>query len=179
MKSLIISLVVSLLYLGCSSDNQNDRQEDLTTIYLVRHAEKAGTDMDENPPLTPLGKERAEQLVKELELDTVQVLYSTDYIRTKNTLKPLAEKYNLPIKIYEAHQYQQLAKTIKENHQGETVIVVGHRDNLLPIIKALGASAPVDSIGSNEYDYIFKVTITEAGQASSTLGKFTKSFQQM
>lgn len=177
MKTLFISLVISLLYLGCSSEHQNSLQEDNTTVYLLRHAEKAGTDMDENPPLTTLGEERAKQLVKDLEPDTIQALYSTDYDRTKLTLQPLADKFNLPIRIYEAHQYQQLAKTILENHQGETLVIVGHRDNLLPIIEALGASAPLDSIGSDEYDYIFKVTITEDGRAHSTLGKFTESIQ--
>lgn len=177
MKLRFFILVGSLFYIGCTSSPESI-QVKTTTVYLVRHAEKAGTDTDEDPPLTPSGKARAQQLIQALKQDTIQALYSTDYIRTKATLVPLAEKYHLPINLYEAHQYQQLANTIQDKHKGETVVVAGHRDNLLPIIKALEAPSPLDSIGPTEYDYIFKITKSGSRKAKSELLTFTQPLQQ-
>ncbi|WPP50817.1 SixA phosphatase family protein [Catalinimonas niigatensis] len=134
-------------------------QEVSTTIFLVRHAEKDTTMDTEDPPLTEKGQKRAVNLWENLDVDSVHALYSTDYNRTQATLEPLSAQFNLPINIYEAHDFEGFANELREKHSGQTVVVSGHSNTILPIIEALGATPPLDSIGEQEYDHIFTVEI--------------------
>jgi 2,3-bisphosphoglycerate-dependent phosphoglycerate mutase len=60
-----------------------------STFYVVRHAEKV--DNSTNPLLSEDGKERAKDLTRKLVNKNISLIYSTDYLRTKNTAKPLAD----------------------------------------------------------------------------------------
>ncbi len=168
----LLFLTLLLVLGGCSSHSSSDDQNGVTMVYLVRHAEKVLTDTTENPPLTEKGKARAQQLVEEFREDTIHALYSTHFIRNRTTLEPLAAQRNLPLNIYEAHDYQALADKINTEHPGETVVVVGHSDTLLPIIEAFGAKPPVEEIKDQDYDYIFKITLTGQGKANAEVRYF-------
>lgn len=133
-------------------------QETATTVFLVRHAEKDTID-SEDPPLTVKGERRVANLWENLAADTVHALYSTDYKRTRATLEPISAQFNLPIHLYEAHDFEGLANKLLENHTGQTLIVSAHSNTILPIIQALGATPPLDSIGEQEYDHIFIVEL--------------------
>ncbi|PRY16536.1 histidine phosphatase superfamily protein (branch 1) [Pontibacter ummariensis] len=136
-------------------------------VYLVRHAEKdISNPSDEDPGLTPQGQHRAEALQALLEGQEVDALYATKYQRTKNTLKPLADARQLEIRQYEAHDFKGLKQQLLENHSGETVVVAGHSNTLLPIIEALGAKRPVPDVSDAQYDYLFTVTVTPEGTAT-------------
>ena len=117
-----------------------------TVIYVVRHAEKDTSDAkNEDPALTPVGEARAEALRALLEGQEVDALFTTKYIRNKNTLKPLAAAKQLEMQEYEAHDFSNLKQQILQHHQGETVVVVGHSNTVLPIIEEFGAGKPVAS----------------------------------
>ncbi|RIJ42815.1 SixA phosphatase family protein [Pontibacter oryzae] len=138
-----------------------------TTVYLVRHAEKDISDPgNEDPGLTPEGQTRAEALRNLLQGQQIGALYATKYTRTKNTVQPLAEARKLEVQLYEAHDFAGIKDTILKENAGQTVVVSGHSNTILPIIEALGAKRPVPDITDMEYDYIFKVTITPDGSAS-------------
>ena len=68
------------------------------TFYVVLHGEKV--DNSANPPVSVLGQERAEDLKTELANKGITEIYSTNYLRTKNTVKPLANLRGLVINIY-------------------------------------------------------------------------------
>ena len=64
-----------------------------TTIILVRHAEKDTTQpnatmMTADPPLTKAGRVRSESLVTVLKVYKPDIIYSTNYTRTKATVAP-------------------------------------------------------------------------------------------
>lgn len=158
-------LILFLTY-GCQP-----AQEDSTTIFLVRHAEKDTTMDTEDPPLTEKGQKRAASLWQNLKVDTVHALYSTDYERTRATLEPISKKFNLPISIYEAHDFEGLAAELSENHAGQNVVVSGHSNTILPIIEALGDTAPVDTIREGDYQYIFTVEL-ERGKAQAEVKEY-------
>lgn len=162
--SLLLGIIL-LVNISCNSDKGHETQ-----VFLVRHAEKAQTPGDD-PPLTEKGQRRAAQLFEKLEIDTIQALYSTDYQRTRATLTPISEQLNLPINIYEAHDYSGLAENILTNHAGEIVLVAGHSNTVLPIIEALGATPPIDSIAEQDYDYIFSVKIEADGSARAEVSE--------
>ncbi|MDX5437049.1 MAG: histidine phosphatase family protein, partial [Pontibacter sp.] len=121
-----------------------DNNASPAVVYLVRHAEKDISDPNnQDPDLTPEGQARAQALQTLLQGQQVDALYATKYIRTKNTLKPLAEAYGLEVYQYEAHDFIGLKETILQKNAGQTVAVAGHSNTLLPIIEAFGAKRPI------------------------------------
>jgi 2,3-bisphosphoglycerate-dependent phosphoglycerate mutase len=136
--------------------------ETATTIYLVRHAEKATSDpSNEDPDLTPTGMARAQALRGLLQGEEIHALYATKYVRTIQTLKPLAEERQLEIIRYEGHDFNGLRERLLRDHRGQTVVVAGHSNTLLPIIEALGIKRPIGDIADSEYNYVFKLIIDQ------------------
>jgi phosphohistidine phosphatase SixA len=97
-----------------------------STFYVVRHGEKV--DNSANPPLSALGKERAEDLKTELANKGITDIYSTNYLRTQNTAKPLADSKGLITKIYAASPADSMRVFIDKLKQmkGKNVLIVGH-----------------------------------------------------
>ena len=97
-------VLLSFLFLFCCSrvDLVNAQKgDDVFTIYLVRHSEKElNTNNTADPPLNTCGIQRAEHLRNFLYDVHLNAVYSTDYLRTKNTALPTALSKRLPIKIY-------------------------------------------------------------------------------
>ncbi|MDX5419392.1 MAG: histidine phosphatase family protein [Hymenobacteraceae bacterium] len=144
-----------------------------TTIYLVRHAEKdISNPSDENPDLTTAGKARAEALRSLLDGENVHALYATKYIRTINTLKPLADERKLEIRQYEGHDFNGIKQRLLQEHRGQTVVIAGHSNTLLPMIEAFGAKRPVSDIADSEYNYVFKVKIDTEDKTTVELNQF-------
>jgi 2,3-bisphosphoglycerate-dependent phosphoglycerate mutase len=154
-------------------DTDAEAASSAMTVYLVRHAEKDMTDTtNQDPGLTPEGEARAEALRALLEGQEVDALYATKYIRTINTLKPLAESRQLEVRQYEAHDFDNLKEQLLQHHMGETVVVAAHSNTLLPIIEAFGAERPVPDIAETEYDYLFKLTVAPGGTATVETAEF-------
>lgn len=144
-----------------------------TTLYLVRHAEKDISDpANQDPGLTPAGAQRAEALRALLEGQQVDALYATKYIRTKNTLQPLADARQLELRVYEAHDFEHLRTLILEQHQGETVVIAGHSNTILPIIEAFGATPPVTEIPDSIYGQLFKLVVPVSGGPTAEVSQF-------
>ncbi|GHA77129.1 phosphoglycerate mutase [Pontibacter akesuensis] len=153
--------------------NPVDNNAQPTVIYLVRHAEKDISDPgNQDPDLTSAGVARAEALRSLLEGQQVDALYATKYMRTKNTLKPIAESAQLEVQQYEAHDFKGITEKLLQNHAGQTVVVAGHSNTLLPLVEALGAKRPVSDISEQQYDYIFKVTVAPNGTATVETDKY-------
>ncbi|PVY43054.1 histidine phosphatase family protein [Pontibacter virosus] len=159
-----------------TSDQQIEEIEtatEVTTIYLVRHAEKDTTDAsNEDPELTEVGHARAEALRTLLEGQEVDALYATKYMRTGQTLYPLAKERNMEVVQYEGHDFEGLKARILEEHRGETVVVAGHSNTLLPIIEAFGVTKPFEEIADSQYRYLFKLTVRSDNTASVEVSEF-------
>ncbi|MFD2245821.1 phosphoglycerate mutase family protein [Pontibacter ruber] len=144
-----------------------------TTVYLVRHAEKDISDpANQDPDLTETGKARAEALRELLKGQEVNALYATKYIRTQNTLKPLADERKLDVIRYEAHDFIGLFEKIKQQHPGQVVVVAGHSNTILPLVEAFGAERPIPEIADNQYDYLFKVQLNGSDKATVEMSQF-------
>lgn len=149
-----ILLILSVFFISCSESLTQDK-----VIYLVRHAEKDLTDTTDNPALTADGIARSEELVNVLKAEKIDGFYSTKYQRNMNTLQPLAKLKSKDIQVYEWHDWEPMLEIIKKSTD-ETFIISGHGDNLLPMIVYLGAEQPLEKLGHEEYDNIFKVTLS-------------------
>lgn len=119
----LISLCLSLPFF--TEDETTIVQSETTTYYLIRHAEKDRSDKtNRNPHLTEAGLKRAEHWSKVFEHVTFDLVYSTDYNRTKETALPTAEKNNLELTIYDPRSMD--SDTFMEKTKGKTVLIVGH-----------------------------------------------------
>ena len=138
----------------------------VTTVYLVRHAEKDTAKTD--PALSPVGLVRAQALSTVLARRHPVALFTTDTRRTRATLAPLAAATKLEPQVYDPKQDVALAARISKEYVGKTVVIVGHSNTLLPLIESLGGVPPVEEIGDDEYDYLFTVRLVEG--ISPTVG---------
>ncbi len=141
-----------------------------TTVIFVRHAEKATIPAD-NPGLNEAGKRRAAELARQLvDADVVagiDVVYSTSYRRTEETVQPVATALNLPITPYDASNTETIMDEIVREHKGKIILVVGHSDTVPVLIGNMGASKNVPEIGENEYDNIYIVSVPWFGKTKT------------
>ncbi|MGH9856121.1 MAG: histidine phosphatase family protein [Blastocatellia bacterium] len=71
----------------------------VTTVYLVRHAEKAATPTAD-PPLLEAGNQRAQELAQTLGKARIKTIYTSQYLRTKQTAEPLAKQLGIALTVY-------------------------------------------------------------------------------
>lgn len=133
-----------LLVLACISFISCSR----TTIYIVRHAEK-DTQQKNNPPLTPAGLQRAQDLAKLLKNEPVSSVYSTNFTRTLSTAQPTADEHQVTITLYDS--IPQLMNLISF-HNKKDVLIAGHSNTILDIAKALGTTPVKQEIADSDYD---------------------------
>lgn len=133
---------------------------DLTTVILVRHAEKVVSTGDD-PALSERGLARASELARVLADVPIDVIYTTQFVRTRDTAAPLANTRGItPVVITSGKTYAaDLARTIREKHAGQTVLVVGHSNSTSNLLRELGVENP-PRIEETRYDDLFIYTIS-------------------
>ncbi|HXI26112.1 MAG TPA: phosphoglycerate mutase family protein [Pyrinomonadaceae bacterium] len=149
----------------------------VTTIIIVRHAEKI---IDPNNPdvdLSPTGQARAQELVRMFGDAGINAVYATQYKRTQETVKPLADKLGLPVNIINSKNTNDLLAQIRAQNSGQTVFIAGHNNSVPEIIAALGGPKyPI--IPESEYDNLFVVTVYRTGQAKVVKMKYGAASEQ-
>ena len=141
-------------------------QQNVRTVFLVRHAEKASAAAD--APLSPEGEKRAECLASTLRDAGIKQIYVTDVMRTQQTAAPLAKALKIKPTILPAKDPNALIKNLVYTGGGN-ILVVGHSDTV-PFVIARLQGGTVAPIGENEYDRMFVMTVAEAaGMPAATL----------
>ena len=148
--------MLALLLFALAAEAGSIVQAPVTTVILVRHAEKApAAAMSNDVPLSDAGVARAKELARVLASTSIDAIYTTNYQRTKQTAAPLAADHHLEPIVAEPAA---MANIIRTKHAGQTVVVVGHSNTTPDVIRALGVASP-PSIGDSEYDDLFIVTL--------------------
>ncbi len=131
-------------------------QDSVTTIVLVRHAEKVenGT---KNPTLTKEGAVRSIQLAYMLRADSIAGVFSTNYERTIKTAEPTANFHELPVKKYSPEDHEAFIDNLLMQYRGKKVLVVGH-SNTVPKILEILTGKSFDNIEHYMYNDLFVVT---------------------
>jgi broad specificity phosphatase PhoE len=138
-----------------------------TTVLVVRHAEKASG--GDNPPLTDAGARRAQALAGVAREAGVRAIYSSQFIRNVETVRPLSEAAGVPVTQMEVNLDEpgdygkRLADEILAKHAGETVVVVSHLNTIPAIVEAL-SGRPVAPLNDVEYANMFVVVVTRGGE---------------
>ena len=150
-----------------------------TTIIFVRHAEKAAVPA-EDPGLSEVGVRRVAELTRQLvDADVVagvDAVYATQFRRSQETARPVADALDLPINTYAAEDTELVLETILEDHKGKIILVVGHSDTLPALMANLGASKKVPQIAAAEYDNIYIVSIPWFGKTKTIRLRFGDPF---
>ncbi len=132
-----------------------------TLVVAVRHAEKTASSSD--PALSQKGEARAETLARMLADLEIDVIYATPFQRTRRTAAPLAEAKGLEVRTAPIELHAELmAKTIRDSHEGQVVVVVGHSNTTPALAAALGIEDPPE-ISKSTYDRLFIVRLTADG----------------
>ena len=143
-----------------------------TTIILVRHAEKKIVPPEnKDPDLSPAGMARAEELARMFSDSEIAAIYATQYKRTQQTVKPLADKLRLPVTQVEAKKTAELVKQIRAQNTGQVIFIAGHNNTVPEIIAAMGGpQLPI--IPETEYDNLYILIVRKDGSAKLVKMKY-------
>jgi len=134
MKVLTITLALLTLCLAGTVSAQKK------LIILVRHAEKSATGNTEDmakgdPDLSTEGRERAERLAKAVKRYRPDVIYATEYKRTRQTAEPLAKLRHKEIQTFDPAKQADLVPLML-NGKPKRYVIVGH-SNTTPALAGL------------------------------------------
>jgi broad specificity phosphatase PhoE len=161
-----VALVFCFIFVACAQ-KQVPVETTLTTFILVRHAEK-GTDDPRNPSLSEEGLIRSQKLVELLKHVEIELLYSTPYKRTQQTIEPLASKYSLPVQEYNPSKLEFLNE-VWFNNQGKTIVISGHSNTTPMVANYLLGIEKYSALDDSEYDKVFIVTLNAVGKGTVTV----------
>jgi broad specificity phosphatase PhoE len=136
----------------------------ITTVILVRHAEKKIEPDNPDPDLLPTGEARAKEIARMFGNAGINTIFATQFKRTQQTVKPLADRIGISPTLVNANQTDELAKQITTAHRGETIFVAAHNNTVPALITALSGE-PFPIIPETEYDNLYIVTIYRFGKA--------------
>jgi len=137
-----------------------------TTYYFIRHAEKdTSNPVDKDPELAEVGIKRAEkwaQVFKDVPFD---LIYSSDYKRTRSTAQKVADSQDKDVKIYDARKLND--DSFKENTKGKTVLIVGHSNSNPAFVNYILEEKKYSDIPETESGSLFIVTVFPDGTKQS------------
>ena len=165
---ILLSLLLSVLMIPMVSAQK-------TTIILLRHAEKdtavkGSTMMTADPSLSAAGVDRSVKLISELSAYHPDIMYSTDYQRTKSTIQPLAFLLKKEIQLYDPKKLTALADSLL-TVKGKTIIVVGHSNTTPALVNLLIRENKYPALADQVYDQYWIVTI-QNGKATAEQKKY-------
>lgn len=141
---------------------------DVTTVFLVRHAEKQ-LDM-QDPDLTEAGRQRAEVLAQTLRSVPLDRVYSTDTHRTRQTAAPVAEARSLEVEIYDKDALDSLARKLRGT-PGQ-YLVVGHSNTTPDLVRHLGGDPGAAIDEDSEFDRLYVLLLHPDGSVVTLLLRY-------
>ena len=144
----------------------HQQQENMTTYYFIRHAEKDEQDpANKDPELTNAGKKRAakwSEIFKEVKFDAI---YSTDFARTRQTASAIAHSQGKTVRLYYPRMLN--SPEFQEATKGKTILVVGHSNTTPAFVNAILGEKKYVDINEKENGALFIVHVATDGSKSS------------
>ena len=131
-----------------------------TVVIIVRHADKAAAPAGD-PPLTEVGVERARALAELLRDANVGAVLHTPTTRTRETARPTAERFGLTPEIIPTGPMPVVSAAVVNmvrRHAGQTILIVGHSNTVMPWIAALGGPQR-ENLCDHQYDGIYTLIV--------------------
>ncbi len=170
MKRYLIILIFMPLFISCNQHTEKNTSNDLeninsenvkeqnTTYYLIRHAEKDRTNPeDQDPSLNIEGLKRAKRWATYFEPFQIDQIYTTKYIRNKQTISMIAQQKAINPTLYDPHNIQ-IDEFLKETN-GKNVLIVGHSNTIPTLVNALIGKEEFKDMEDDDNSTLFKVTL--------------------
>ena len=169
MKKLVL-LVSVLMTIGCNSNKTESsteiNSEKMTQYYFIRHAEKDATNLsDKDPLLTEQGIKRAENWAKVFEEIPFDLIYSSDYNRTKSTAKIIADSQKKEVQLYNSKKLND--EKFQEKTKGKIVLIVGHSNSNPEFVNHILGREKYQELSEENYGSLFIVNVSKDGTKSS------------
>lgn len=149
---LILSVLICLFSGILTSSAQ------IVTVFITRHAEKVISD-DKDPDLSEKGKIRAQALAEQFSQIRFNRLFSTPYVRTKETLKPLSEIQQVEITEYNPLLHQSLVEKIQKLETDENLFISGHSNSIPDLLNRFTDTRNYTEIDENTYGDVWILTL--------------------
>jgi len=156
---ILLSLLLGLFLFTLANNNLFAQHRKLTVI-LLRHAEKdisEGADTA-NPELSAAGNLRAQKLVEIINKYQPDAIYSSNYIRTRATVRPLARTRRMMTQIYDPRNLNQMRDLIVSG-KIKRIVVVGHSNTTPALANLLIKQDKYKNLAESEYDKIWIIKI--------------------
>ena len=131
-------------------------------IFVVRHAEKASAEanMSSDVSLSEKGKQRAEGLRDLLADEKIQLIYSTNTIRTKSTAKPLADRLTIEVRTYGPKPDSAFIASVLAS--GKNVLIVAHSNTIDDVVNMIVEEQIVEGdLDESQYDNLYVITVKD------------------
>jgi phosphohistidine phosphatase SixA len=168
----LIALIISVAVF-CQTTLAQDEFKP-TTVFLVRHAEKED-EPKQDPPLKKEGVARSQELARMLSTAGIKAIYTSQFLRTKQTAEPLTAKTGVGVTALTLKPNPSNLRLIAEEstaevvnkilqRPGDSALVIGHSNWIPDIIKMLGGEV-VPTIDEQKFDDLFIVIVYGKGKA--------------
>tara|TARA_B100001029_G_C14857327_1_gene337138 strand:+ start:182 stop:667 length:486 start_codon:yes stop_codon:yes gene_type:complete len=156
---IILTLFLSLSYIP---------SEQCSTFYLIRHAEKVRTDKsDKDPKLNEYGMLRAIKWQEYFSDKNISKIYSTNYKRTLETVKPIQESSDIIPIIYSPSDIDY--KNFIMSNKTEVVLIVGHSNTIPNFVNGLISENVYSQIDDLNNSNLYVVNICESSTSHKLL----------
>jgi 2,3-bisphosphoglycerate-dependent phosphoglycerate mutase len=159
MKLLLVAFWLVCAQVSCA-------QSDITTVILVRHAEKAD-DGTKDPPLSEAGTARAGKLAAMLKSQSIDAVYTTKFKRTQQTIAPTAMQSKLVQSVYESMDRAALEELTKK-HTGKTILICGHSNTIHIMVNALMGEELMSQLADSDYENLIIISVPKSGKPKMT-----------
>lgn len=140
-----------------------------STIILVRHADPTFPPYEESPPnprLNATGEMKALALKTLLDYQSFDFIFSTDFHRTRERVKLIAEKRKVPIEVYDPRQLDDFSRKLKKLK--EAILVIGHSNSTTDLVRLLKGN-PGKPIDENEFDRVYILQLCDYNTFATVL----------
>jgi len=163
MKRILFVLAIILTTLNLSA-----QENEVTTYYFIRHAEKVRIDKtDKNPLLSEKGQLRAENWKKVFKNVNFDFIYSTNYNRSIQTASPTLKNKNLEIEFYNPRDLYN--EDFKQKTKGKTVLVVGHSNTTPSFVNKIMGKEKYSDIDDSNNSNLYIITVSHSVRTSQLL----------
>lgn len=163
MKKILLIFTIIYSFTAIAQSNET------TNYFLIRHAEKQ-VDGTKNPHLTKEGEERAKQWANILKYYKIDLVFSTNYHRTKETAKPIAEANNVSITTY--HPFKLDFQKFLKDTKSKNVLIVGHSNTIPNFVNKLIKEEKYKELSEKVYGNLYIVTVNKKENVSDIVINF-------
>ena len=171
-SKLYVVLILFLSLTACKNEVKTENRllapdglsPSTTTYYLIRHAEKDRTNpTNKDPELNEKGFERTKFWGDYFEDKRLNKFYTTDYMRTFQTMIPIVYPYKEKV-IFYTQSDTMFSKAFWKDTYGKNTIIVGHSNTTPQFVNQIIGKEKYKNIPDSINYRLYKVIINETGE---------------